>query len=143
MAPSRGSKVSQFDINGPITVRRYSLTPIVDALTHRHYRSEVEPHGAIIAGAGSHERRFEAPLSSLARSTVIKGWIEDKDSIPPSVIKDNALYFPDCDPEVVSATVEYLKSADNGLIAILDQSVVRNTDVLFYVRLYKFAVCLG
>ena len=58
-------------------------------------------------------------------------------------MKDNALYFPDCDPEVVSATVEYLKSADNGLIALLDQSVVRNKDVLFYVRLYKFAVCLG
>ncbi len=74
---------------------------------------------------------------------MIKGWIEDKDTIPPSLRKGDALYFPDCDPEVVHATIEYLKSSTNGLIAIVDPSAEGSKDVLFYVKLYKFALCLG
>jgi hypothetical protein len=74
---------------------------------------------------------------------VIKGWIEDKESIPTSLQKHEALYFPECDPEVVHATIEYLISTTNSDIAILDLSARGGNDVLFYVRMYKFALCLG
>lgn len=97
----------------------------------------------IIAGTGDHEKTFYAPQSSLEKSTVIKGWIEDKESIPSSLQKGNALYFPECDPEVVHATIEYLRSPTNGLIAIVAPSAGARNDVLFYVKMYKFALCLG
>ena len=57
--------------------------------------------------------------------------------------KGDALYFPECDPEVVHATIEYLNSTTNGLITILDPSARGSKDVLFYVKMYKFALCLG
>jgi hypothetical protein len=74
---------------------------------------------------------------------VIKGWIEDKESIPTSLLKGGALYFPECDPEVVHAVIEDLKSATDGSIAIPDPSTSGSKDVLFYVKMYKFALCLG
>jgi hypothetical protein len=74
---------------------------------------------------------------------VIKGWIEDKESIPTSLQKGGALYFPECDPEVVHVVIEYLNSTTDGLIAILDPSAGESKDVLFYVKVYKFALCLG
>jgi hypothetical protein len=85
--------------------------------TNASYRSAEEPSGTIIAGTGSHEKTFYVPQSALEKSTVIKGWIEDKESIPSSLQKGDALYFPECDPEVVHATIEYLNSTTNGLIA--------------------------
>lgn len=108
-----------------------------------YYRSAEEPSGIIIAGTGSHEKSFYVLQSALEKSTVIKGWIEDKESIPSSLQKGDALYFPDCDPEVVHATIEYLNSTTKGLIAILDPPAGGSRDVLFYVKLYKFALCLG
>ena len=74
---------------------------------------------------------------------MIKGWIEDKESIPTSLQKGNALYFPECDPQVVQATVEYLKSTTTGLIAIPDSFAGGSKDALFYMKVYKFALCLG
>ena len=74
---------------------------------------------------------------------MIKGWIEDKESIPTSMQKGDALYFPNCDPEVVRATIEYLNSTMHGLIAILDLLAGGSKDVLFYAKTYKFALCLG
>ena len=74
---------------------------------------------------------------------MIKGWIEDKESIPTSLQKGDALYFPECDPEVVHTVIEYLKSTTSGIIAILDPSAGRSKDVLFYVKMYKLALCLG
>jgi hypothetical protein len=114
------------------------------SLTNASYRSaQEEPSGTIIAGTGSREKTFYAPQSALEKSTVIKGWIEDKESIPTSLQKGDALYFPECDPEVVHAAIEYLKSTADGLIAILDPPAGGSRDVLFYVKLYKFALCLG
>jgi hypothetical protein len=72
---------------------------------------------------------------------VFKGWIED--FTPPSLLKGDAFYFPECDPEVVRATIGYLKSTTDGFIAILDPSAGGSKDVLFYVKMYKFALCLG
>ena len=74
---------------------------------------------------------------------MIKGWIEDKESIPTSLQKGDALYFPECDPEVVHAAIEYMNSTTGGSIAILDPSAGGRKDVLFYVKMYKFALCLG
>jgi hypothetical protein len=74
---------------------------------------------------------------------VIKGWIEDKESIPPSLLKSGALYFQECDPEVVRAVIEHLKSTTDGPIAIPNPSTRGSKDVLFYVKMYKFALCLG
>ena len=68
---------------------------------------------------------------------MIKDWIEEKDSIHPNVLKHGALYFPDCDPDVVKATIDYLKSTK------LQPSAEGCNDALFYVRMYKFAICLG
>ena len=108
------------------------------------YRSVAEePSGTIVAGTGNQEKTFYAPQSALEKSTVIRGWIEDKDSIPTSLQKGDALYFPECDPEVVYATIEYLKSTKDGLIAIMNPSAKGGKDVLFYMKLYKFALCLG
>jgi hypothetical protein len=87
--------------------------------------------------------RFSVPQSALEKSPVIKGWIEDKESIPASLQKDDALYFPECDPQVVHATVEYLRSATKGFIAIPDTSTGDSKDALFYMKVYKFALCLG
>jgi hypothetical protein len=121
----------------------FTLNPSSAPFTNANYRSAEEPNGTIIAGTGSHETTFYAPQSSLEKSTVIKGWIEDKESIPSSLQKGDALYFPECDPDVVQATIEYLNSTTNGLIAILDPSVGGSKNVLFYVKMYKFALCLG
>lgn len=76
---------------------------------------------------------------------MIKGWIEDKETIPSSLRKGDALYFPECDPEVVHATIEYLNSSSSakGIIAIVGSSAEGSKDVLFYVKMYKFALCLG
>jgi 7-cyano-7-deazaguanine synthase in queuosine biosynthesis len=74
---------------------------------------------------------------------VIKGWIEDKESIPTSLQKGDALYFPECDPEVVHAAIEYMNSTTDGSIAILDPSAGGSKNALFYVKMYKFALCLG
>ncbi|KAF2500623.1 hypothetical protein BU16DRAFT_614348 [Lophium mytilinum] len=101
-----------------------------------------EPHGIIIAGTGSHEKSFRVPQSALEKSPVIKGWIEDG-FIPHSLKKGDALYFSWSDPEVVSLTVEYLKSTADGLIAILAPLGEGTRDVLFYLDMYKFATCLG
>ena len=74
---------------------------------------------------------------------MLKAWIEDKKSIPTSLQKGDALYFPECDPEVVHAAIRYLNSATDGLIAIREPSAGGRKDVLFYVKMYKFALCLG
>jgi hypothetical protein len=74
---------------------------------------------------------------------VIKGWIDDKESIPTSLLKGGALHFPECDPEVVHVVIEHLKSTTDGPIAIPDPSAGGGKDVLFYVKMYKFALCLG
>ena len=66
---------------------------------------------------------------------MIKGWIEG--NVPTSLQKGDALYFPECDPEVVHAAIEYLKSTTD------DPSAGESKDVLFYVKMYKFALCLG
>lgn len=92
--------------------------------------------GTIIAGTGSHEKTFYAPQSALEKSTVIKGWIEGKEPIPTSLRKGDALYFPECDPEVVHVAIEYVTSTT-------DPSAGGSKDVLFYVKMYKFALCLG
>jgi hypothetical protein len=122
----------------------FPLEPIFRPITDANYRSAAEePSGTIIAGTGSHEKTFYAPQSALEKSPVIKGWIEDKESIPTSLQKGGALYFPECDPEVVHVVIEYLNSTTDGLIAILDPSAGESKDVLFYVKVYKFALCLG
>ena len=108
-----------------------------------HRSAAEEPSGTIIAGTGSQEKTFYVPQSALEKSTVIKGWVEDNESIPASLQKGDALYFPECDPEVVHTVIEYLKSTTNGPIAVLDPSVGGGKDVLFYMRMYKFALCLG
>jgi hypothetical protein len=116
---------------------------IFKPFTNARCRSAAEePTGTIVAGTGSDETRFCVPQSALEKSPVIKGWIEDKESIPTSLQKDDALYFPECDPQVVHATVDYLKSTTTGLIAIPDPST-GSKDALFYVKVYKFALCLG
>lgn len=116
----------------------FPLEPIFSSFANANHRSAAaEPSGKIIAGTGSHEKTFYAPQSALEKSTVIKGWIEDKESIPASLQKGDALYFPECDPEVVHAVIKHLKSTKNGLIA------GGGKDVLFYVKMYKFALCLG
>jgi hypothetical protein len=106
--------------------------------------ASVEPNGVIIAGTGLQELSFQVPKSALETSPVIKGWIEQQ-NIPASMRKDDALYFPWCDPEVVGATIGYLKSRADGLVAVLDSSAAGGAgrDVLFYVKMYKFALCLG
>lgn len=119
------------------------MDPSSALFTNANYSSAKEPSGIIIAGTGRHERTFSASQSALEKSTVIRGWIEDKESIPSSLQKGDALYFPECDPEVVHATIKYLNSTTNGLIAIRDTSARGSRDVLFYVKLYKFALCLG
>ena len=50
--------------------------------------------------------------------------------------KGDALYFPECDPEVVHAAIEYLNPTT-------DPSAGGSKDLLFYVKMYKFALCLG
>lgn len=121
----------------------FTSNPSSSPFTNANYRSAEEPSGIIIAGTGSHEKTFYVSQSALEKSTVIKGWIEDKESIPSSLQKGDALYFPECDPEVVHMTIEYLKSTTIGLIAILDPPAGGGKDVLFYVKMYKFALCLG
>jgi len=122
----------------------FPLETIFSPFADTNHRSAAEePSGIIIAGTGSHEKKFYAPQSALEKSTVIKGWIEDKESIPASLQKGDALYFPECDPGVVHLVIEYLKSTTNGLIAVLDPSAGLSKDVLFYMKLYKFALCLG
>lgn len=59
------------------------------------------------------------------------------------MLKGEALYFPECDPEAVSATIKYLNSTKDGLTDNLDPSILESKDVLFYIKLYKFALCLG
>ena len=95
----------------------------------------------IIAGTESHEKLFYAPRSALEKSPVIKGWIDK--GTPTSLLKGDALHLPKCDPEVVRAAIEYLISTTDGLIAIPHSSAGGSKDVLFYVRMYKFALCLG
>jgi hypothetical protein len=126
-----------------LTASLFTSNPSSAPFTNTNHRSAEEPNGIIIAGTGSHEKTFYAPKSALEKSTVIKGWIEDRESIPSSLQKGDALYFPECDPEVVHATIKYLNSTTNGRIAILDPSAGRSKDVLFYVKMYKFALCLG
>ena len=57
--------------------------------------------------------------------------------------KGDAFYFPECDPEVVRAAAKYLNSTTDGLAAVLDPSVGGSEDVMFYVKMYKFALCFG
>jgi hypothetical protein len=136
------------NLHGSVTVRHlrritFPLEPIFSPFTNANYRSAAEePSGTIIAGTGSHEKTFYAPKSALEKSTVIKDWIKNE-SLPPSLRKGGALYFRECDPEVVHATVEYLKSTTDGPIAILNPPAGESKGVLFYVKLYKFALCLG
>jgi hypothetical protein len=120
------------------------LEPIFSPFTNTNYRFAAGDLGRIIiAGTGSQEKTFYAPKSALEKSTVIKGWIDDTESIPTSLRKGGALYFPECDPEVVHAVIKYLNSTTDGIIAILDPSAGGSRDVLFYVKTYKFALCLG
>jgi hypothetical protein len=120
------------------------LEPIFSPFTNTNYRSAAGDLSCIIiAGTGCQEETFYAPKSALEKSTVIKGWIDDTESLPPSLRKDGALYFPECDPEVVRAVIKYLNSTTDGNTAILDPSVGGSRDVLFYVKTYKFALCLG
>jgi hypothetical protein len=122
----------------------FPLEPIFSPFTNADYRSTAgEPSDTIIAGTGSYERTFYAPQSALKKSAVLKGWIEHKETRPASLQKGDALYFPECDPEVVHAMIEYLKLPTDGPTAILDPSAGRNRDVLFYVKMYKFALCLA
>jgi hypothetical protein len=120
----------------------FPLEPVFSPFTNVYYRSAAEePNGTIIAGTGSHEKSFYAPRSALEKSPVIKGWIDK--GTPTSLLKGDALHFPKCDPEVVRAVIEYLISTTDGLIAIPNPSAGGSKDVLFYVRMYKFALCLG
>jgi hypothetical protein len=123
--------------------------PIFSPFTNANYRSAAEESSCttiagIIAGTGRDEKTFSVPESALKKSAVIKDWIECA-SIPTSLLKGNALYFPECDPEVVRGAIGYLNSTVDGVIAaiaILDPPTGGSEDVLFYVKMYKFALCL-
>lgn len=115
-----------------------SLELIFSPFTNTNYRPAAGGlSGLIIAGTGSQEETFYAPKSALEKSTVIKGWIDDTESIPKSLRNGGALHFPECDPEVVRAVVKYLNSTTDGIIAILDPSAGGSRDVLFYLKTYK------
>jgi hypothetical protein len=121
----------------------FPLGPIFSPFTNTNYRSAAEKPSLkkIIAGSGSDEKTLVAPLSALKKSAVLNEWIEE--STPPNLEKDGAFWFPECDPEVVHTAIEYLKSIPDGHFAIPDRSAGGSEKVLFYVKLYKFALCLG
>ena len=54
--------------------------------------------------------------------------------------EDKALYFHDCEPEVMDLVIRYLKEEDGN-----DDYKLPPTDrnAIFYAKLYKLALCLG
>ncbi|KAE9974944.1 hypothetical protein EG328_003549 [Venturia inaequalis] len=101
----------------------------------------------IIAGAGLHERTFNVPVSVLNKSPIISDWVHDKDSIPSHMLRGNDFLFASIEPDVVQATINYLSHTPRTFGPPIERlpfvTSLQKIDVLFRVKLYKFALCLG
>lgn len=101
----------------------------------------------IIAGTGLHERTFNILISVLDKLPISRDWIQDKDSIPPQMLRGNDFLFANVEPGIVQATINYLSHTPQIHGPTIDRfpfvTTLQKTDVLFRVKLYKFALCLG
>jgi hypothetical protein len=98
---------------------------------------------AIIAGKGVHEKMITVPRAALEKSPVIRGWIQDTDSMPGSLKKNGALYLPEYAPTVVLAVTDCLKSVAYDFKIICDPSAGSGRDAFFFLDMYKLCLCLG
>ncbi|KAF4616243.1 hypothetical protein G7Y89_g15163 [Cudoniella acicularis] len=117
--------------------------------------------GKIIAGSlaadgtsNGHQKTFYVRKEILEKSPVMKGWIEDPESMPQSLQKDDALYLPNCDPEVVETLISYLESDHDSASleeyefdfddkVAVSSSLLYRQDPIFYLRIYKLAGSLA
>ncbi|KAL3419330.1 hypothetical protein PVAG01_09552 [Phlyctema vagabunda] len=102
----------------------------------------------VIAGDGSSQKIFQVRKESLEKSSVIKGWIEDPDSMPASLQKDGALYLAACEPDVVLALIRYLERDDEVEFDDFFELEAKRLRLhlqgpLYYLRVYKLAGSLA
>ena len=102
----------------------------------------------VVAGEDGSQQIFHVRKADLERSPVFKGWFEDPDSMPGSIRKNGAFYFPHCQPDVVFAIVKYLEGDQAtfpGNDFANDAAILQahNRDPLFYIRVYKLAGSLA
>jgi hypothetical protein len=114
----------------------------VSPLIACHSSAQAASEGRIIAGLENSQQVFHVPIVALKRSAVIKGYIDDPDSMPESLRKDGALYLPNCDPEVIRTLIHCLKREDSSSEYEFDVNL-RTQDPLFYIKTYKLAMTLA
>ncbi|KAN0094197.1 hypothetical protein V8E51_017381 [Hyaloscypha variabilis] len=105
--------------------------------------AQAASEGRIIAGLENSQQVFHVPIIALKRSAVIKGYIDDPDSMPESLRKDGALYLPNCDPEVIRTLIHCLKREDYSSSEYEFDVNLRSQDPLFYIKTYKLAMTLA
>jgi hypothetical protein len=105
-----------------------------------YYRIAAEEEfGTIIAGVGDSETRFNVPRSALEKSSILKGWIEDPETIPESTRINGALYFELCDPEAVRIVLDYLRK-EAGSLASFEYD---GQNAPLNAKVYKLAISLS
>lgn len=114
-------------------------------LDHRFARTSM---GRIIAGGGSSPEVFEVRKEILEKSPIIKGWIEEPDSIPELLRKDGALHLSSCEPHVVLTLVRYLERDESSVSDhdFFNESTMRalqRQDPLIHFKIYKLAGSLA
>jgi len=117
---------------------------IANQLTPNHSPQIIT--GTIIAGPEDNEQSFQVRKELLEISPIIKGWIEEPDSMPLSIRKNDCLYFKGCDPNVVRALIQYLEMEELSFKSgcLIDGALgTAQLDPIFYVRIYKLALVLA
>ncbi|KAH8686112.1 hypothetical protein BGZ60DRAFT_396904 [Tricladium varicosporioides] len=115
--------------------------------------------GKIIAGSLSsdgvgngRQKIFNVRKEILEKSPVIKGWIEEPETMPESLQMDGALYLPNCDPEIVETLIRYLETGHDTTSTeyefdfddkVTESLPFHTQDPIFYLRLYKLAGSLA
>ena len=104
--------------------------------------------GRIIVGKEDHEQIFLVSMTALVKSPIIKGWIDEPDSLTESMQKDGALYLPNCDAEVIRTLIHYLDSNDEPSSEYDFKSTPGSLqsqceDPLFYAKVYKLSLSLA
>lgn len=104
----------------------------------------------VLAGSGDAQQRLTVSKRVLEKSPVIRDWIEDPSTIAPSLVKDGALNLADCDPEVVTTVIAWLRTSDNLSAARRLQDALdiaspasSSPDAIFFVKMYKLGLCLA
>ena len=113
------------------------------SLKECHSSAQTASEGRIIAGLENNQQVFLVPIAALERSAVIKGYIDEPDSMPESLRKDGALYLPHCDPEVVRTLIHCLRRDDYSSSDYEFDLNLRSQDPLFYIKTYKLALTLA